>query len=101
MMAPREILKLTFEEFCVQYCLGSFSRKSLAEIALCSNNPNILTVLSRSDDADVRWWTVKNNITPMSVLRVMANDRVFSIRSIARNAIAPLTSKKAWTGIWS
>jgi len=82
---------VTYEEFCIQYALGTLDEDYL--IKLCKNickDKRILIALSKNKSHWVRWDVAENPNTPKEILIYLSKDPWEMVRiGIARNPKTP------------
>jgi hypothetical protein len=84
---------LTIKEFEIQYALGSLSDNMLMKLARNTNTPKeVLTILSKDEDRDVRYYVANNTSTPKEILTKLSKDKDRDVRSnVAYNTKYPST----------
>ena len=61
------------------------------EVAWRETNPDVLSILAKDDDRDVRWNVAQNDNTPADTLRILARDDDRFVRyTVARNKNTPV-----------
>ena len=80
---------MTVKEFKVQYALGTLEYKELIRMAN-TNDTEILTILSNSQNPWVRFHVANNKNTPIDVLRILSKDKNNWIKENAINSLKHL-----------